>query len=157
YASHSHHVDSLRDLVLADLAGITPRAGTIPFYSSVSATPRAGETLDAAYWFENLRAPVRFADTVGALLHGHHRSFVEVSPHPVLALAVKDAVEAAGVTRAAVVGSLRRDHGSVGQLLRSLAELWAAGVSPTSPAALRLLEGRRVALPNYAFQRERYW
>ncbi|MYU16623.1 alcohol dehydrogenase catalytic domain-containing protein, partial [Streptomyces sp. SID8361] len=59
---------------------------------------------------------------------------------------------------AVTVPTLRRDQGGQAQLLHSLAQAFTAGVDvdwttlyPSSPAP------RVVALPTYAFQRERYW
>ncbi|ONK15521.1 Erythronolide synthase, modules 3 and 4 [Streptomyces sp. MP131-18] len=73
-------------------------------------------------------------------------TFIEVSAHPVLTMAIEDAT---------AVGTLRRDDGGLGRFLTSLAEAWAAGV----PVAWeRLFTGaRRVDLPTYPFQRRRYW
>ncbi|WP_344044182.1 acyltransferase domain-containing protein, partial [Saccharothrix xinjiangensis] len=77
YASHSAQVESVRDEVLEALDGITPREPGIPFHSTVD----GATTLDAEYWYRNLRQTVRFAPVVESL---GEAVFVEVSPHPVL-------------------------------------------------------------------------
>src|SRR6185295_9817161 len=68
YASHSAHVDAVERELLAALASVAPRASTIPFYSTVSGAPVDGASLDAPYWYENLRRTVRFADATDRLL-----------------------------------------------------------------------------------------
>ena len=88
YASHSAHVELLRDDLAADLAGIEPRAATVPFFSTLTGDWLDTAALDAGYWYRNLHEPVRFEDAVRALLGADHRIFIEVSPHPVLNLAV---------------------------------------------------------------------
>ena len=56
-----------------------------------------------------------------------------------------------------VVGSLRRGEGGPARLLRSLAQVWTQGVDVDWPALFADADARRVSLPTYAFQRERYW
>ena len=57
----------------------------------------------------------------------------------------------------AVIGSLRRDEGGARRLLTSLGEAWVHGTNVDWSAVLEGSGASRVALPRYAFQRERYW
>ncbi|MCC6551937.1 MAG: acyltransferase domain-containing protein, partial [Polyangiaceae bacterium] len=155
YASHCPHVDVLEQEIRAALGAVIPLETKIAFYSTVTAGPEDGRELDGGYWYENLRRPVRFAATVARLLDEGHRLFVEVSPHPVLALALDQCVQASAARDAVVVGTVRRDDGSWGRFLLSLAELHVRGVAV--PWSEILPAGRTVDLPTYAFQRERYW
>ncbi|MEV4311990.1 type I polyketide synthase [Actinocrispum sp. NPDC049592] len=150
YASHSAHVELLHDELLSELGGISPRKAQIPFYSTVTGQWEDGTGFDAGYWYRNLRGTVGFEPAIRALLAEHHRTFVEVSPHPVLAAAVQ---ETAGDTTVVVGGTLRRDQGDLARFLTSAAELFVRGVAVTWPFP----GGRQVELPTYAFQRERYW
>ncbi|MEU7146389.1 type I polyketide synthase [Nocardia sp. NPDC046473] len=158
YASHSAQVDGIRDVLLDRLAGIEPQSARVPFYSTVTAEPIDTSTLDAGYWFTNLRQTVRFRDTVDALIRGGHRHFMEVSPHPVLVMGIQETLDVAGEPGVAV-GVLRRAENDVERLLTAAAELFVAGTSVDWTAILTELgsNGRRVSLPTYAFQRERYW
>ncbi|MFE4968800.1 SDR family NAD(P)-dependent oxidoreductase [Streptomyces sp. NPDC056660] len=159
YASHSPAVEPLRTALLDEYANLRPRAGTVPFHSTVTAAATETDTtgLDAAYWYDNLREPVLLADTVRGLLHAGHRHFLEVSAHPVLVTALKDTFEDAlpdGDETAHAFGTLRRDHGGLDQLLTSAAELYVTGTDVRWPAG----DGARtVGLPTYAFQERRYW
>ncbi|WP_091310081.1 type I polyketide synthase [Amycolatopsis tolypomycina] len=152
YASHSAAVDPLRAEILRLLAPVRPVSTSVTFVSALTGEPFDTAGLDAGYWFESLRRPVRFADaTAGALAAGGAR-FVECSPHPVLLGSIEETAEAAGRT-VAVVGTLRRDDGGGDRLRRSFAEAFVAG------AGVRwAVPGERlVDLPTYAFQRTRYW
>ncbi|WP_262371761.1 acyltransferase domain-containing protein, partial [Streptomyces sp. WAC01526] len=60
YASHSPQMEQLHDKLLHDLAPITPRPTTIPFYSSLTGTHLQGTELNAEYWYQNLRHTVDF-------------------------------------------------------------------------------------------------
>ncbi|MGA6170674.1 SDR family NAD(P)-dependent oxidoreductase [Streptomyces sp. NPDC012600] len=154
YASHSSHVEEIREQLLADLKGITPRSGSVPFFSTVTGGWLDTKGLDAEYWFRNLRETVEFEQATGALLADGFRFFVEASPHPVLGVAVGESAEVAGV-EAAVLGTLRRQGGGLEQVLRAVGRAWERGLGVDWSGAFP--GARRVELPTYAFQRSRYW
>ncbi|GLY49803.1 hypothetical protein Lesp01_34590 [Lentzea sp. NBRC 102530] len=151
YASHSSHVDGLRDRLLTELAGVAPRPGRVPFYSTTTGQWRDTGGLDAAYWFENLRRPVRFLDAVRTLRQQDLAVFIEISPHPVLVPGMLDELGDGAL------GTLRRDDGGADRLTGAFAEAWAKG-APVD--WVRLLEPHRPArttLPTYAFQHQHFW
>ncbi|MFG2819819.1 type I polyketide synthase [Kitasatospora sp. NPDC048365] len=152
YASHSPHVEPLRDTLPALLARIRPRRADLAFYSTVTGGLLDTTELTADYWYRNLRGTVQLERAVRAALADGHRSFVESSAHPVLTVGLAQITDGA----AAVTGTLRRDHGGPGQFAASLAELWARGgaVDWTARYGGR---GGPVPLPTYAFQRRRLW
>jgi len=146
-ASHSAQVDQIRDRLLAELADVSPLAGEVPFYSTVTASLLDPMALHAEYWFRNVREPVDFEGAVRAALDDGHGVFVESSPHPVLTMSIAD-------IGAVAVGSLRRDEGHLRRFLTSLAEAYVHGVDVdwAFPAGASLVD-----LPTYPFQRDRYW
>ncbi|MFF4402121.1 type I polyketide synthase [Streptomyces sp. NPDC001480] len=157
YASHSAQIEEVRDALLAGFAPVTPRPAEVPFYSTVTGGRIEDTTsLDADYWYDNVRRTVRLEDTVRALAAEGHRVFVEAGPHPVVTGTAGDVLDAIGVAGTAVVGTLRRGDGGPGRFLRSLAELQVRGCPVDLPAA-HGAPGHRVDLPTYAFQRRRYW
>ena len=161
YASHSPHVDGIRDELHRLLADLRPRTGGTEFYSTLTGERIDTAGLDADYWFRNLRHTVRFHEVVGAMVGDGYRTFVESTPHPVLTSEVHDALDGAGAT-GVVLPTLRRDDGGLDRFLISAAEAhvrdvpvdWAAvfPAAPAGPAAARDVE-----LPRYPFQRERFW
>ncbi|WP_190018000.1 type I polyketide synthase, partial [Streptomyces lucensis] len=156
YASHSPHVEALRAELLDVLAPIEPRVSRVPFYSTVTGDLLDTTALDAEYWYRNLRRTVRFGETVQALLGSGHRLFVEASPHPILTVGVQQGVDEAGVA-ASVVGSLRREQDGPREFLAALAAAHVHGAPVEWSRVLPAVSGRRVPVPTYAFQRERYW
>ncbi|MFC3583190.1 type I polyketide synthase, partial [Streptantibioticus rubrisoli] len=150
YASHSAHVEEIRDELLTVLADITPRTSEVPFYSTVSVERIDTRVLDADYWYRNLRQTVRFEETVRLLAEQGHRLFVESSAHPVLAMGIQETSE-----ELVALGSLRRDEGGLDRFLLSLAEAHVHGASVDWPTVFP--GARRTDLPTYAFQRQRYW
>ncbi|MCP2256255.1 Acyl transferase domain-containing protein, partial [Prauserella aidingensis] len=147
YASHSSQVDDLREELLDVLAPVTPRAGEVPVYSTVTGRVEDGSAMGAEYWFDNLRNPVEFADAVERLRADGFGTFVECSPHPVLTMALPDDVVA--------VGSLKRDEGGLDRLLLSLGEAVVSGIAPDWTRVLP--DTGHVDLPTYAFRRSRFW
>ncbi|UQA90608.1 type I polyketide synthase [Streptomyces halobius] len=156
YASHSAQVETIEPELAQLLAPLAPKSGQVPLYSTATGAFIDTATMDAAYWYGNLRAQVGFQPAVQALIADGTGCFLEMSPHPVLAMAVEETAAAHGAAdRVAVIGSLRRDEGGLGRFVTSLAEAHVAGVavdwSPFHVGA------RRAALPTYPFQRERFW
>ncbi|MFF3277346.1 SDR family NAD(P)-dependent oxidoreductase [Streptomyces chrestomyceticus] len=161
YASHCAQVDRLEEEITTVLAGISPRRGRVPMVSAMTGETLTGEELDAGYWFRSLRATVHYDRAVRVLAGQGHQMFVEVTPHPVLMGAMNDTLEEVaqeagpGIVPAAVCGTLRRDEGGPAQLVTSLAEAFVNGASVDWQAVLPA--GKRVELPTYAFQHERFW
>ncbi|WP_276207599.1 SDR family NAD(P)-dependent oxidoreductase [Streptomyces humi] len=155
YASHSAHVEEIRGELLGLLEPVRPRSGGVPFYSAVTGTVVDGAVLDAEYWFRNLRQTVDFRGATRALLEDGFDAFVEASAHPVLTAAVEETVEEMDAD-AVALGTLRRNEDEQRRMLLSLGEAFTAGL-PVQWTVLAESSGRRVELPTYAFQRERYW
>ncbi|WP_335984373.1 type I polyketide synthase, partial [Streptomyces sp. CA2R106] len=161
YASHSAQVDRLEGEITSVLAGINPRRGRVPMVSAMTGETLTGEELDAGYWFRSLRATVHFDRAVRTLAGRGHQLFVEVTPHPVLMGAMNDTLEEVareagpGVVPGAVCATLRRDEDGAVRLLTSLAEAYVHGAGVDWESVLAA--GKRVELPTYAFQHERFW
>ncbi|MFJ6676107.1 SDR family NAD(P)-dependent oxidoreductase [Actinosynnema sp. NPDC091369] len=156
YASHSADVESLKEELLDVLAAVRPRTSEIPFYSTLTGGLVDTASMDAGYWFSNLRHQVRFHETVQVLLADGHRTFVEASPHPVLTHAISDTIDAEEVDGAAF-GSLRRDDGGPRRFLLSMGAVHAHGVPLDWASVFDGADPRVVDLPTYAFQRRHYW
>ncbi|MEV5833568.1 SDR family NAD(P)-dependent oxidoreductase [Nocardia sp. NPDC052112] len=154
YASHSAEVEPVRDQLLRELTTVTPRSATIPVWSTVTGGWLDTAAMDVEYWYRNLREPVEFEHAVRGLAAAEYRTFVEVSPHPVLTLGVAETVEDAGVD-AVIAGTLRREHGGFDELLRQAAGLFVRGVGVDW--APSVTGGVHVPLPRYPFERKRYW
>lgn len=152
HAGHCALLDFLLPELESALAPVRPVASTIPLYSTVLGERADTARFDAAHWCRNLREPVRLDRALAALQRDGHGVYVEVSPHPVLAIPLTSAcAEGDGV----VVGTLRREHGGLEQLVRTLGELHVQGLE----LDLHKLFGdaRELAdLPTYAFQRAPY-
>ncbi len=164
-ASHSPQMDPLRADLLAALAGIEPRAGEVPIYSTVSGEVSDGAGVGPAYWADNLRRPVRFAGAVEQLRAAGHRLFVEISPHPVLLPDVEQmlAGDGAGADGAgAAVPSLRRGQPERTTMLGSLGALYVSGCEADwrrlgSPVVAGDRREIVRSLPTYPWQRQRFW
>ncbi|MFF5392551.1 SDR family NAD(P)-dependent oxidoreductase [Streptomyces sp. NPDC013012] len=156
YASHSAHVERIEAELLDVLGPIVPRRSEIPFYSTVTGELADTTTLDASYWYRNLRQTVRFEDTVRLLLDRGFGTFVESSAHPVLTLGIQATADAAGLD-VLTGGSLRRDKGGLERFLTSAAELFVRGVDIDWAALFEGTGARTVDLPTYAFQHKDYW
>ncbi|MFE3873431.1 type I polyketide synthase [Kitasatospora sp. NPDC059146] len=151
-ASHSPDMDPLRSELLDALADLAPRGTSLPLHSTVRAEPVPGTALDAGYWMDNLRRPVRFAGAVARLAKQDESVFLEISPHPLLTSAVEETLEALGAP-AFTVASLRRREHEGAELARAAGRLHAAGAGLDFTRWFRGAV-RPVPLPRYPWDDE---
>ena len=103
-ASHTALMDPILPELGSALADLAPQSPTIRFISTIADTPTP--TLDAQYWVDNVRQPVRFSQAITTAAE-QHGTFIEISPHPTLTHAI---TETLGSTRHHSIGTLWRDR-----------------------------------------------
>ncbi|MEZ0375243.1 MAG: beta-ketoacyl synthase N-terminal-like domain-containing protein, partial [Candidatus Sericytochromatia bacterium] len=82
-AAHSWQIDSFEAPLKAALAELQPHAPAISMLSTVTAGPLEAPP-GPDYWYDNLRQPVRFGQTVERALAEGVNLWIEISPHPLL-------------------------------------------------------------------------
>lgn len=153
-AGHSAAVDPILGDLVDGLAALRPVAPTVPVYTSVHEDPRRTPAFDAGYWRDNARQAVRFHHAVAAAVDDGFTSFVEVSPHPVAAAAVRQTATARGA-EAVVTPTLRRKADDA-VIFRTHAALLA--LRAPAPDLERLVaHGRHADVPLPAWRHERFW
>ena len=155
YAFHSRCMDPIRERLLDRLDGLSPRDGRLRFVSTVTGTTIEGHRLDAAYWWDNIRRPVRFAPAIASLEAEGFDVFLEIGPHPILHRYVRECLKAAG-GQGISIPTLRRHEPERDALWLALGRCYAAGVA-IDYDAIDPGDGAFVPLPAYPWQRERYW
>jgi acyl transferase domain-containing protein len=158
-AGHSRDIELLRERILQAGAGIAPRSSEVALYSSVTAERLDSGDLGPDYWYRNAREPVQFERTLRGLLDDGFRAFVELSPHPILSIAISGTLDERleRPADACLVGSMRRGEGDARRFLSSLAEAWTKGIEVDWSAVFAGSGASKIALPTYAFQRRRHW
>ncbi|WP_258038811.1 type I polyketide synthase, partial [Streptomyces sp. SM12] len=156
YASHSAHVERVEEEVRQALEGVEPAEGRIPLLSTVTGQWLDTSAMNGGYWYRNLRGTVGFEPAVRTLAEQGFGTYIEVSPHPVLTMAVEETLDAAG-TAGAVLGTLRRNEGGLRRMLLAVGQAHARGVAVDWTPVFDGTGAARIDLPTYAFQRERFW
>ena len=166
-AYHSAMIEPAMDDLEAALAELPFAPPSLPFVSNLTGQPvESGETLDAAYWRRQMRAPVAFRACVETLAGLGVELIVEIGPHAVLAPMTTLAwPETSRTPTPAAVSSLMRPArdqgppapGSGGGFVEAVAAVYEAGLPIRFDGLFGGESRRRVALPGYAFQREHYW
>ena len=147
-AFHSRAMDAIKDDALGALAFLDDRAfdADVPFVSSV--TGAETERLDSAYWWSNIRQPVRFAAAMETVKREHRPGVVlELAPHSALQPIVAQCMEDAASPPVSVP-TLMRDtdtrlafHGALGALFRAGVSLDFAAQYPRPDPIVPLLPG----------------
>nr|ARQ84055.1 milbemycin biosynthetic protein MilA3 [Streptomyces hygroscopicus subsp. aureolacrimosus] len=158
YASHCPHIQAVEQELSRLLRGITPRAATTPFYSTTDNQWTDTTTLNAHYWYRNLRQPVHLADAITNLTHQGHHTFIEISPHPTLTPAIQETTDTTH-TPTTVISTLRRNHNDTHQILHALAHAHTTGhpINWHTTHQHHTPTPQHIDLPTYPFQHHHYW
>ncbi|HZF13330.1 MAG TPA: amino acid adenylation domain-containing protein [Thermoanaerobaculia bacterium] len=130
----------------------------LPYLSNVTGTwITASQATDPQYWAEHLLRPVRFAQGIAELWREPGRILLEIGPGPSLsALALQQAQGPDPVALPTLPGAFERRPDRV-VLLDALGKLWLAGARVDWPRLYARERRRRLPLPTYPFERQRYW
>ena len=164
-AFHSALVEPVLESLEASLDGVTIKAPTTTVVSNL--TGRAVEpeqTLDGAYWKRHARHAVAFASGVKTLADLGVDLVVEIGPRPVLAGMVASAwPDSAGSPAPTAISSLLPQPGEIAgtpdgtAFTQAVADAYEAGLPIHFEGLFAGETRRRISLPSYPFQRERYW
>ena len=129
----------------------------IPFVSNLTGTwITDAEAMDPAYWVRHLRNTVRFDQGARTLLASGSRALLEVGPGRTLASLCRQQPGKAAV----VATALRHPNeaaSDVAFLKEAVGRLWVAGIEIDPTRFFAPDSQRRVSLPTYPFERQRYW
>lgn len=153
HAFHSPLLDPMLDEFEQAARAVTAQAPRVPLVSNLT-----GEVMtappDASYWRRHAREPVQFFKGLQTLAQQGPALFIELSPHDLLLGMAKQCLpEGAGVW----LPSLRRQQDAWQTLLDSLGALHVRDALIDWSALDRAYPRRRVLLPTYPFERQRYW
>ena len=159
HAFHSSMIDAIIPEFREALRRVTLRPPQTRYVSNVTGTwITATEATDPEYWVRHLLEPVRFFDGLTTLKAVPRVVLLEVGPGRVLTGLAKAGLRGAGVPKCLIsIPDLKKAGATEEHLHRTLGELWLAGVPVNWSDYQKDTGSRRVPLPGYAFQRERYW
>ena len=150
---HSPLVEPVLEEFERAAAQATYRVPEIPQFSSMRLQWVSGdELLDAAYWRYNLRNTVRFHEAIAAVYEQGYRVFLEIGPSPILVTMGSQCVPQGD---SVWLPSLRPDR-DWEQIMEDAGTLYVNGVNLDWQQFHRSHPARKVMLPTYPFQRDRY-
>jgi acyl transferase domain-containing protein/thioesterase domain-containing protein/aryl carrier-like protein len=156
-AAHSSMLEPILSEFERFCRTITFQKPRIPFVSNLSGTWITDqEAIDPAYWVRHLRNTVRFDQGARTLMAGGSRALLEVGPGRTLASLCRQQSGKAAV----VTTSLRHPSeatSDVAFLKEAVGRLWLAGIEIDPTRFCSPDSQRRVSLPTYPFERQRYW
>lgn len=160
HAFHSSMMDPIFDEVVSLAKGVALNPPQIPYLSNVTGTwIRSEEATDPSYWARHLCQPVRFLEGVQELLKDPKTVLLEVGA-PSLSSIILQYPFAPGAEPPATINLLRHSYETQPDLayaLQALGKLWLLGARPDWTRFYAEERRRRVLLPTYPFQRQRYW
>ena len=159
HAFHSAMMDPILEPFTELVRRIPLKPPTIPYVSNLTGTwMTATAATDPGYWARHLRSSVRFDEGVRELMREPERVLLEVGPGQTLTTLLRQHPDTA--SGPIVIASLRhpQDQRSDQMLMLSaLGQLWSAGVEVDWARFSADERRRRMPLPTYPFERQRYW
>ncbi len=157
-AAHSRMVDGILQPFRAHLKKLDLKAPKIPFISNLTGRwIEADKARDPEYWVQHLRNTVHFADGIATLAADPAAVFIEVGPGKTLGSLAK---QNPTVSAQSVIATLRHPEERIDDrafLQTVFGRLWALGLDLPAKLLWPGEKRRRVPLPTYAFQGQRYW
>ncbi len=159
HAFHSSMLDPLAGTTAANLQKLPSSPIGIPFLSNLTGTwITEEEARDPEYWDLHLRHTVRFSDGLQLLLSRGRCVLIEVGPGETLLTLARSASK--GMKGVRHVATTRRPSVQIPDdafWMHCMGQLWLSGVQVDWTAMYGNSRPRRVSLPTYPFQRQRYW
>jgi acyl transferase domain-containing protein/acyl carrier protein len=158
HAFHTKNVEVVREQFEDLVRGVKLSEPQVPFVSNLNGEwVRAGDVQEASYWGRQMCAAVELGQGLENLLNFGDGALVEVGAGGSLSAVVRQCrggAERAIVTTLPGRGERQSDEE---HLARSVARLWVAGVDVDWDGYHARERRRRVTLPTYPFERQRYW
>jgi malonyl CoA-acyl carrier protein transacylase/acyl carrier protein len=154
HAFHSQLMDPILDAFLEEARRVSWRKPQIEIISNTTGAAIGAEAMRPEYWRTHARAPVRFADSIRALVQSGCKSFVEIGPHPTLLAMAQSCAPDADLL---CLPSLKRGAADYQSILTSLSALFVAGAEIDWESFDRPFGPTPTQLATYPFHRERLW
>jgi amino acid adenylation domain-containing protein len=158
HAFHSAMMEPIMDEFTQIVSGIRLNVPAIPFISNLTGDwITAEQATDPLYWSQHLRQTVRFADGVGVLLTDPGAVLIETGPQVLSSLARQHSL---WNRERSAISSLRHaqdQQDDFSFLLNAVGKTWLSGIRPDWVSLHTERRPRRVPLPTYPFERQRYW
>ncbi|MEW6742821.1 MAG: SDR family NAD(P)-dependent oxidoreductase [Planctomycetota bacterium] len=159
HAFHSEMMEAVVEPFERELQQVELARPKLPFVSNVTGEwITVEQATDPRYWARHLRQAVRFSEGVRALLERPGRVFLELGPGSTLTSLVRQHLDPRGRELAlAVLPNPKEERSDEECVLHALGRGWMAGLRPDWSEMHAGMRRRRIPLPTYPFERERFW
>ncbi|MEM9538585.1 MAG: SDR family NAD(P)-dependent oxidoreductase [Cyanobacteria bacterium P01_E01_bin.42] len=159
HVSHAFHSPLMEGAIaplLEQLQRVKLNSPQIPFIANVTGTWITDEqAMDPQYWGRQLRQSVEFSAGIGELLQNSEGIFLETGPGRTLSTLTRQ--QAKGQTILCTLPHPKDPVDDEAFLLHTAGRLWLEGVAMDWSSFYGDRSHRRIPLPTYPFDRQRYW
>lgn len=155
--SHTFH-SALMEPMIAEFTAVAAELSvglpTIPVISNVTGQLVADDFASADYWARHIRAVVRFGDSVRSAHCAGASRFIEVGPGGGLTSLIEASLADAQIVS---VPTLRKDRPEPVSVMTAAAQGFVSGMGLDWASVFSGYRPKRVELPTYAFQHQKFW
>ncbi|MFZ1322475.1 MAG: SDR family NAD(P)-dependent oxidoreductase [Ignavibacteria bacterium] len=153
-ASHSPLMHSMIDEFRKVCETINYSEAEIPVVSNITGEIVTDKISNAEYWCEHILSPVRFSESIKECVNKGVEIFVDLGPKP---SSINMAQESVLDPMIKWLPSFKYNFTIWETMLSSLGSMYVGGIDPDWEEFAKDFSHAKVSLPNYPFQRERYW
>jgi acyl transferase domain-containing protein len=159
HAFHSAMMDPIVEPFTELARRVRQHKPSLPWISSFTGTWMNEQLApEASYWAAQLRHTVRFGQAVETAIQYGEVAFLEVGPGQALTQFVRQQPsKPVGLTLLTSFSAKEANPQDLATMLTSLGRLWLLGCEPDWDGFYAAEKRRRVSLPTYPFERQRYW
>ncbi len=157
YAYHSESIDNLKEKFEEIVSRIKFNSPEIMFVSGVSGKQISDEEITkTGYWFRQMREPVRFSESLEWLEKSNFKVFAEIGAGQILTPMVRQNT-GKNVTAVSISGVENDTQKDRENFLKAIGKLWQTGHKINWSEFYKDKKRRRIALPTYPFEKQKYW
>ena len=157
YQFHTSILEPLKEPLIEALGRFEAKNTGVAFISTVTGDALDGETLDADYWWRNIRQPVRFSAALESAARRGAALFVEIGPRPILTANINDTLRDAGFHGAAIASFQEKDEeADVDPVRHTVARAYVNGAAIEAESLFGSAPVGPAKLPSYAWQRQEF-
>ena len=154
HAFHSPQMSAMEEEFEQVAATVKFESPRVAMISSVTGREMGRQEISAGYWRRQVRDSVRFHQAMETLKEKDYEVFVEAGPGTTLAGLGRQTI---GAEECVWATSIKKGRGEWSQVLESLGKLYVRGADVNWAGFDAHYARRRVVLPTYPFERQRYW
>ncbi len=153
-ASHSPMMQPMIDEFRKVCRSVQYHPAKIPVVSNITAEITSDKISNADYWCDHIMSPVEFSKSILTCVESGCNLFIDLGPKPTSLSMAQETIQSQDLVW---IPSFKKNFTSWQTLSDGIARLFVSGANVDWSGFHNEFAGKKISLPHYPFQRQRYW